>query len=57
MALVFALIAILGFIAAQAPATSDWANWVVPLVVIAGAVGTTQIYPDRARVASAIICV
>ncbi len=48
-ALVFALIAVLGLVAAQVPATSDWTNWVIPVVVIVGAVGMTQNYPDRAR--------
>jgi hypothetical protein len=47
--LVFALIAVLGFIAAKAPSSSDWTNWVVPVVVIVGAVGMTQTYPERAR--------
>jgi hypothetical protein len=48
-ALVFALTAILGFVAAKAPSTSDWTNWVIPVVVIVGAVGMTQIYPERVR--------
>jgi tryptophan-rich sensory protein len=48
-ALVFALIAVLGFIAAEAPSTSDRTNWVIPVVVIVGAVGMTQAYPARAR--------
>jgi amino acid transporter len=48
-ALVFALIAVLGFIAAEAPSTVDWTNWVIPIVVIVGAVGMTQIYPEKAR--------
>jgi hypothetical protein len=47
--LVFALTALLGFVAAQAPSTSDWTNWVIPVVVIVGAAGMTQIYPDRMR--------
>src|ERR1700694_3317550 len=47
--LVFALLAVLGFIAAEAPSSSDWTNWVVPVVVIVGAVGMTQTYPERAR--------
>ena len=48
-ALVFALIAILGYVAVTAPATIDWTKAVIPIVVIVGAVGMTQIYPDRAR--------
>jgi hypothetical protein len=47
--LVFALIAVLGFIAAKAPSTSDWTNWVIPVVVIVGAAGMTQAYPAKAR--------
>ncbi|BCI53194.1 hypothetical protein NIIDNTM18_24720 [Mycolicibacterium litorale] len=48
-ALVFALIAVLGLVAAQLPHTSDWTNYVVPVVVIVGAVGMTHSYPRRAR--------
>lgn len=48
-ALVFALIAILGFVAAQVPGTRDWTNWVIPVVVIVGAYGMTQTYPARVR--------
>ena len=48
-ALVFALIAVLGFYATRVPATEDWTNWVIPIVVIVGAVGMTQAYPTRVR--------
>jgi hypothetical protein len=48
-ALVFALIAILGYVAVDAPYTVDWTKAVIPAVVIVGAVGMTQIYPARAR--------
>ncbi|MBJ7385073.1 MAG: hypothetical protein JHC55_11370, partial [Mycolicibacterium sp.] len=37
-ALVFALIAVLGFFATQVPQTKDWTNWVIPIVVLVGAV-------------------
>jgi hypothetical protein len=47
--LVFVLIGVLGVVAAQAPSTYDWTNWVIPIVVIVGAAGITQQYPDRAR--------
>jgi hypothetical protein len=47
--LVFALIAVLGYFAAQVPQTRDWTNWVVPIVVLVGAVGMTQAYPERVR--------
>jgi hypothetical protein len=48
-ALVFALIAVLGFVAVAAPSTVHWTKAVIPVVVIIGAVGMTQIYPDKAR--------
>jgi hypothetical protein len=46
---VFALIAVLGYVAVKAPSTIDWTKAVIPIVVIVGAIGMTQIYPDRAR--------
>jgi hypothetical protein len=48
-ALVFALIAVLGYVAVKAPATTDWTKAVIPVVVIVGAIGMTQIYPAKAR--------
>lgn len=48
-ALVFALIAVLGYVAVAAPVTVSWTKAVIPAVVIVGAIGMTQIYPDRAR--------
>ena len=48
MVLVFALIAVLGYVAVQSPATTDWTKAVIPVVVIVGAMGMTQIYPTRA---------
>ena len=48
-ALVFALIAVLGYVAVKAPFTVDWTKAVIPVVVIIGAMGMTQIYPARAR--------
>jgi hypothetical protein len=48
-ALVFALIAVLGYVAVKAPSTIDWTKAVIPIVVIVGALGMTQIYPDRSR--------
>jgi hypothetical protein len=33
----------------KAPATTDWTKAVIPVVVIIGARGMTQIYPTRAR--------
>ncbi len=48
-ALVFALIAVLGYVAVKAPSSIDWTKAVIPTVVIVGAIGMTQIYPARAR--------
>jgi hypothetical protein len=48
-ALVFGLTALLGYVAAQAPSTANWTNWVIPVVVIVGAAAMTQIYPERMR--------
>ena len=48
-ALVFALIAVLGFLAATSPSTVHVTKAVIPVVVIIGAVGMTQTYPARAR--------
>ena len=48
-ALVFALIAVLGYLAATAPGTVHLTKAVIPVVVIVGAVGMTQAYPGRAR--------
>ena len=48
-ALVFALIAVLGFFATQVPQTKDFTNWVIPIVVLVGAVGMTQTYPAKMR--------
>jgi hypothetical protein len=48
-ALVFALIAVLGYVAVQSPASIDWTKAVIPVVVIVDAMGMTQMYPTRAR--------
>ena len=48
-ALVFALIAVLGYLATTAPGTVNLTKAVIPVVVIVGAVGMTQIYPKKAR--------
>jgi hypothetical protein len=48
-ALVFALIAVLGWVAATSPSTVAWTKAVIPVVVIVGAVGMTQTYPRKAR--------
>jgi uncharacterized membrane protein YjdF len=48
-ALVFTLIAVLGYVAVQSSASIDWTKAVIPVVVIVGAMGMTQMYPTRAR--------
>jgi hypothetical protein len=48
-ALVFALIAVLGYVAVASPSTVHWTKAVIPVVVIVGAIGMTQIYPKQAR--------
>jgi amino acid transporter len=47
-ALVFSLIAVLGFLATHIPHTQDWTNYVVPVIVV-GAIGMTHSYPQRVR--------
>ncbi|MFD7860319.1 hypothetical protein ACFV6B_39505 [Streptomyces microflavus] len=47
---VFLVIAILGLIAVEAPHTSDWCSWVLPIVLLVGAIKFTAWYPDHAKV-------
>lgn len=46
-ALVFALIAVLGYAAVAVPQTVHRTKAVIPVVVVVGAVGMTQMYPKR----------
>jgi MFS family permease len=46
--LVFAAVAVLGFIADREPTTDNWTNWVIPIVLLALAIRFTQLYPPRA---------
>ncbi len=46
-ALVFALIAVLGYVAVASPSTVHWTKAVIPVVVIVGAIGMTQTYPPQ----------
>jgi uncharacterized membrane protein len=46
-ALAFLGTAVLGYIAVVVPATSDWTNWVLPIVLIVGAFKFTGWYPER----------
>jgi hypothetical protein len=41
----FALIAVLGYVAVQSPATTDWTKAVIPVVVIVGAMGISKSIP------------
>jgi small-conductance mechanosensitive channel len=50
-ALAFLATAVLGYIAVWLPATSDWTNWVVPIVLMTAAVKFTRWYPEHARAA------
>jgi hypothetical protein len=49
-ALAFLATAVLGYIAVIAPSTSDWTNWILPIVLIVGAFKFTRWYPERAVV-------
>jgi uncharacterized membrane protein len=46
--LAFLATAVLGYIAVIAPSTSDWTNWILPIVLIVGAFKFTARYPQRA---------
>ena len=45
--LAFLATAVLGYIAVIAPSTSDWTNWILPMVLIVGAVEFTARHPQR----------
>ncbi|WP_197027861.1 hypothetical protein [Rhodococcus sp. UNC23MFCrub1.1] len=45
---VFAAIALSGVVAITAPATADWTNWVIPIVLLVAAMKFTGWYPDAA---------
>jgi hypothetical protein len=47
---VFVGTAICGAIAVTSPSTSDWTNWILPIVLIVGAFKFTRWYPERAVV-------
>lgn len=47
--LVFAVMAICGLIAVAFPSTSDWTNWVIPIVLIVGAFKVAKRYPELVR--------
>ncbi|MDF3301400.1 hypothetical protein [Streptomyces tropicalis] len=45
---VFAVSALLGLFAIRVSGSSDWFNWVIPVVLLVGAVKFTNWYPDHA---------
>lgn len=46
--MLFSIIAILGYIAVQAPETSNWTNWVLPFLLMVGAAPVIQAYAELA---------
>jgi hypothetical protein len=52
-ALAFLATAVLAYIAIIAPSTSDWTNWILPIVLIVGAFKFTGSYAERARASAA----
>ena len=52
-ALAFLATAVLAYIAIIAPSTSDWTNWILPIVLIVGAFKFTGWYSERARASAA----
>jgi hypothetical protein len=48
--LVFGATAVLGYVAVKAPATEDWTDWVVPIVLIMAAIAVSQRFPSAAPV-------
>jgi hypothetical protein len=47
--LTFAAIAVVGYISVKVPSTSDWTEWVVPIVLLVSAFKFTDYYPERVR--------
>jgi uncharacterized membrane protein len=47
-AVAFLVTALLGYIAVRAPSTSSWTNWILPIVLLAGAFRFTRWYPEHA---------
>jgi hypothetical protein len=48
--LVFGATAVLGYVAVKAPATKDWTDWVVPIVLIMAAIAVSQRVPSAGPV-------
>ncbi len=47
--MVFAAIAVGGFIAAKVPSIGNWTIWVIPILLLVAAFRVTQTYPRRVR--------
>ena len=47
--LTFAAIAVVGYLSVKVPSTSDWTEWVVPIVFLVSAFKFTDYYPERVR--------
>ncbi len=47
--MVFVISAVCGLIAIWAPSTRDWTSWVIPIVLLVGAIKFTSRYPDTAK--------
>lgn len=47
--IVFLVIAVLTWLAIRLPGSSDWFNWVLPILLLVGAIKFTQRYPDWYR--------
>jgi hypothetical protein len=50
---IFLSVAVLGYIAVRAPATSDWTDWVIPIALLIGGARVLQTYPQMARARAA----
>jgi len=47
--LVLAVIAVSGLVAATLPSTSDWTNWVLPILLLAATIKFTATYPHMSH--------
>jgi|GraSoiStandDraft_5_1057265.scaffolds.fasta_scaffold31690_2 hypothetical protein len=47
--LTFAAVAVVGYISVRVPSTSDWTEWVLPIVLLVSAFKFTDYYPERVR--------
>jgi hypothetical protein len=47
--LTFAAVAVVGYISVKVPSTSDWTEWVIPIILLVSAFKFTDYYPERVR--------